>query len=287
MSHPGTIQYIRESIKKELAELYPEREINAITEVLCIYRLDLKRHEIGLRKHEILLPPDREWFDQAIRKLKEQVPVQHITGETHFYDLRLRVSPAALIPRPETEELVQWILDDQPGSGTRIWDIGTGTGCIALALAANLPEPRIYASDSEEEALDLARANARDLRLEVEFFKHDILSGNPPPYLSHLDIIVSNPPYIPLKEKESLDPNVRDHDPDKALFVPDEDPLLYYRAFAIRELRILQTGGKLYLEIHENFAQPIRQLLEEEGYSDITIRKDINGKDRMVRARRI
>jgi release factor glutamine methyltransferase len=286
MSNLRTIQSIRESIKKELAGLYPEREIEAIIGVLCLYRLDLKRHEIGLRKHEILMPPDREWFIQAISKLKEQIPVQHITRETFFYDLRLSVSPAALIPRPETEELVKWIIDDESGYGTRIWDIGTGTGCIALALAANLSSPKIFASDLEDGALALARENARILKLEVEFLKHDILNEAPPPSVSNLDIIVSNPPYIPMREKEALDSNVRDHDPEEALFVPDEDPLLYYRHIAKCDIRNFEKGRKLYLEIHENFAESIRQLLEEQGYTDIIIKKDIHGKDRMVRAQK-
>ncbi len=297
MSHPGTIQYLREFIKKELAGLYPEREIEAITGVLCLYRLDLKRHEVGLRKHEILMPPDREWFERAIKKLKSGTPVQHITGETHFLDLKLKVTPSALIPRPETEELVQWILEDLQGSRSiekqpanetgplRIWDIGTGTGCIALALASNLPGSKIYASDISEEALKLARENSRSLKLEVEFFQHDITSDDPPPLPADLDIIVSNPPYIPLREKETINLNVRDQDPDMALFVPDSNPLLFYSHIANCEFLKLQKGGMLYLEIHENFGEKVCLLLEEKGFIEVALRKDIHGKDRMVRAR--
>jgi release factor glutamine methyltransferase len=286
MSPPRTIQSIRESIKKELGGLYPEREIDSLTWILCQYRLDLKRHEISLRKHEILMPPDREWFEKAISKLKSGIPVQHITGETQFFDLNLKVGPQALIPRPETEELVQWILEDHTGAPERIWDIGTGTGCIALALSSKLPGSRIYASDVSEPALELAMENARNLKLEVEFFRHDIMEEEPPVKLAGMDLIVSNPPYIPLREKKGMDPNVRDHDPHEALFVPDDDPLIYYSHIANREKSILPKGGRLYLEIHENFAAGVSSLLEKRGYGEINIKKDINGKDRMVRARR-
>ena len=159
----STIQTIREIIKKELASLYPEREIDSIVDILCQHRLDLRRHEVGMRKHEILMPPDADWFKDAISRLKENVPVQYITGDTEFHELHLKVSPAALIPRPETEELVRWILEKHGGERCRILDIGTGTGCIALSLAKGLPGASIYATDLSEETLGLARENCCEL----------------------------------------------------------------------------------------------------------------------------
>jgi len=265
-----TIKTIREIIKKELAALYPDREIDSIINILCLHRLDLKRHELGMRKHEILMPPDTEWFKNAISKLKDNIPVQYITGNTEFYGLHLKVSPAALIPRQETEELVRW----------------TGTGCIALALAKGLPGAFIYATDLNNEILDLARENARLMGLKVDFILHDISSGEPPVGLTRLDIIVSNPPYIPIQEKGSMDANVSDHEPDSALFVPNDDPLVYYRHIATTGRQILRGGGVLYLEIHENFGQQILELLKSSGFEKTELRKDINGKDRMVMALR-
>ena len=280
----STIKTIRENIKKELATLYPEREIDSLCEVLCLHRLDLKRHEIGLRKHEILMPPDLEWFKSAIVKLREMVPVQYITGETEFFDLQLKVSPAALIPRPETEELVKWIIDDHKGEHCRMIDIGTGSGCIALALAKNFPAAAVYATDIQKEALDLAGDNARKLGLDVEFFLHDVSREDPPEGFLHLDLLVSNPPYIPFKERESMDANVREFEPASALFVPDEDPLVFYRHLAGFAQKALHPGGMLYLEIHENFGQQVTELLEKSGFEKVSLRKDIHGKDRMVRA---
>ncbi|MFC2116519.1 peptide chain release factor N(5)-glutamine methyltransferase [Bacteroidota bacterium] len=281
----STIQTLRENIKKELAGLYPEREIDSIIEVLFRFRLDLRRHETGMRKHEILMPPDREWFLHAINSLKDMTPVQYITGETEFFELSLKVGPAALIPRPETEELVRWILEYHAGDRCRILDIGTGSGCIALALAKNLPEATVYATDVHKETLDLAEENNRRLGLNVGFFLHDLNEERLPEGFLHLDLIVSNPPYIPLGERESMDANVRDFEPHAALFVPDEDPLLFYRHIARLSLQSLRPGGFLYAEIHENFGVQVHQLLEQNGFHEIEIRRDINGKDRMCKAK--
>lgn len=280
----STIQTIRENIKKELAELYPEREIDSIIELLCRHRLELKRHEFGIRKHEILMPPDLEWFSSAIDQLKKQTPVQYITGETEFFELSLKVGPEAMIPRPETEELVQWILDEQAGKRCRILDVGTGTGCIALALAKNLPDAVIIATDVKPGTLDLARENSRRLGLPIEFVLHDIRKEDLPDELSDLDLIVSNPPYIPLAEKEYLDANVRNFEPPLALFVPDEDPFLYYRHIAGSGKKVLCPGGMLYLEIHEKSGQQMKEHLENSGFDNIVLRRDINGKERMIRA---
>jgi release factor glutamine methyltransferase len=302
----STLQTIRENIKKELAGHYPDREIESLSEILFSHRLDIRGHEIGLRRNEILKPGDAAWFSEAIDRLKKAIPVQHITGETEFFGLKLKVGPEALIPRPETEELVQWILEDigagkppQNPGGVSILDIGTGTGCIALSLASRLPEATIFATDIHSPALDLARENTRRLGLNVKFLLHDILRAGETAASSgtgrgdewkaagfpELDLIVSNPPYIPVGERDSLDANVRESDPPSALFVPDADPLLFHRHIAGFGRRNLRSGGLLYLEIHERSGPLILQVLEQAGFREIVLRKDINGKDRMVRAR--
>ena len=289
----NTIQSLREIIKKELAGLYPEREIESITEVLLQHRLNIMRHEAYSRKKEVLVAEDSAWFSRAIDRLKESTPVQHITGETEFFGLRLKVGPQALIPRQETEELVQWILEDRSGTRTpsmeplRILDIGTGTGCIALALARNFPDAAVYATDIESRALNLARENARRLGLRVDFLMHDIrLHPGIPEKFSGLDLIVSNPPYVPYHERESMHPNVRESEPPSALFVPDEDPLVYYRSIAGFGRQALKRGGLLFLEIHERYGSGVREILAKSGFKEIVLRKDIHGKDRMIRAGR-
>jgi release factor glutamine methyltransferase len=301
----STLQNIRENIKKELAGHYPDREIESLSEILFSHRLDIKGHEIGLRRKEILKPGDAAWFSEAIGRLKMSVPIQHITGETEFFGLKLKAGPEALIPRPETEELVQWILEDleagkllQNQGGLSILDIGTGTGCIALALASRLPQATLFATDVHSPSLDLARENARRLGLRVDFLLHDILgegeaeasggTGRGDAWktsgLPQLDLIVSNPPYIPGGERASLEVNVREFEPPSALFVPDSDPLIFYRHIARFGRRNLRSGGLLYLEIHEKSGPRIRQVLEQAGFGEIVLRNDINGKQRMVRA---
>jgi release factor glutamine methyltransferase len=230
------------------------------------------------------MPPDIEWFSHAISQLKKHTPVQHITGKTEFFELTLKAGPEAMIPRPETEELVQWILDDHAGEWCRILDVGTGSGCIALALAKNLLEAAIVATDISPPALDLARENARRLGLTIEFVLNDIRREELPAESSIPDLIVSNPPYIPMAEREYLDANVRDFEPPLALFVPDEDPLLYYRHIAGLGKKVLHPGGMLYLEIHEKSWRQMKDLLQKSGFENIELRKDINGKDRMISA---
>jgi release factor glutamine methyltransferase len=306
-----TLQTIRENIKKELAGHYPDGEIDVLTGILISHRLDIRSHEIGLRRKEILGPADADWFAGAIDRLKMSYPVQYLTGETEFFGLKLKVGPQVLIPRPETEELVQWILEDRErGTGhpaaasekvpVRILDAGTGSGCIALALASRLHDSIVTATDIHPPALDLASENARSLGLKVDFMELDILadplagwstpgdpagSGLQAAGGEAFDLIVSNPPYIPESERGSLDANVREFEPPSALFVPDADPLIFHRNLAGFAMRKLRKDGLLYLEIHEKSGEGVRQVLEQAGLCDIVLRKDLNGKDRMVRAR--
>ena len=281
---PQTIQNIRENIKKDLRGQYPDREINAITDILFRERLQLEKHETGLNRNRILAPTDLHWFEIAIRKLKSGHPVQHLIGYADFYGMKLVVSPEVLIPRPETEELVQWIIEDNKHTQPVIFDIGTGSGCIALALKKNIPGARVVAMDVDGSALVFASKNAASLELDIEFYLHDILSEIPPRDLPVPDIIVSNPPYIPASTKKDMSPRVTEHEPSIALFVPDDKPLLFYDAIAGFSKRQLSQGGSLYLEINEKFPAEVLDLLTDMGFHDPEMRRDINGKDRMIKA---
>jgi release factor glutamine methyltransferase len=281
---PHTIQTIRENIKKELKEQYPDREIAAMTDILFAARLHLKKHEVGLKRNELMAQKDQQWFERALRRLKAGYPVQYITGHAEFYGLVLEVTPEVLIPRPETEELVRWVIDGIPHASPWIMDIGTGSGCIALALKKNVPGSHIMATDVDAAALELASRNAVKLGIDLQFLQHDILSAGFLKNLPRVDIIVSNPPYIPMAEKKNMANLVTAHEPPGALFVPDEDPLLFYVSIAGFACQQLKGGGQLYLEVHEKYGKEVIELLLTEGFSGMELRKDINGKDRMIKA---
>jgi release factor glutamine methyltransferase len=279
-----TIKYIRENIKKDLRGHYPEREIAAITDTLICQRLQLEKHEVGLKREEILPVADQQWFRKALRFLTEGYPVQYVTGQAEFCGLILDVTPEVFIPRPETEELVHWIIEDLKDPAPVIVDIGTGSGCIAIALKKNIPASRMLATDADGSALVVATRNASKLELDIEFLLHDILTDNPPRGFPRPDIMVSNPPYVPLCERNSLPTQVKDHEPGTALFVPDDNPLLFYASIASFARDQLTEGGQLYLEIHENFGMRILDLMREIGFPSSELLQDINGKDRMIKA---
>jgi release factor glutamine methyltransferase len=279
-----TIQNIRENIKKELRERYSGREIDSITDILFQARLHLEKHEVGLQRNEILAQKDQHWFDRSIRKLKSGYPVQYITGQAEFYGLVLDVTPDVLIPRPETEELVRWIIDEIQHPRPVIMDIGTGSGCIALALKKHIPGSTIVATDVDAAALEIASMNARRLELDLQFFRHDILEADPTVELPPADIIVSNPPYVPASEITAMPDHIAAHEPPFALFVPDANPLLYYISIAGFARWQLKEGGLLYLEVHENYGDRVLSLLQSAGFAGPELRKDINGKDRMMKA---
>ncbi|MCD6200378.1 MAG: peptide chain release factor N(5)-glutamine methyltransferase [Bacteroidales bacterium] len=222
--------------------------------------------------------------NNILRQLKERMPVQYVLGETEFYGCRIRVSPAVLIPRPETEELVHELLHIA-GEETvpfRILDIGTGSGCIAVALAKALPEAEIDASDVSEESLQLARENAKENGAIVHFFREDVLNPGHRPGVTYR-YIVSNPPYVPESEKKSMQPEVVHYEPPGALFVPDDDPLLFYRALLDYASEHLDNGGWLMVEAHEKFARKVKDLFEACGMSKVEVKTDINGKERFVK----
>lgn len=250
-------------------------------------------HELGLSTTEILMEKDVDVSDDMLTKLNSiasrlnnHEPLQYILGDEEFMGRRFLVSPAVLIPRPETEELVRLVpfpppvLTDEPP--IKILDIGTGSGCIAISLKSLIPQAEVYASDISDEALAIAKRNVERLEPEVTLLKHDILKDDIP--VSELDIIVSNPPYVAQHEKKSMQQHVLDHEPHVALFVPDNDPLIFYKAIAARGKCVLKPGGKVIVEINAQLGESTAAVFETEGYSDISLISDINGKDRFITA---
>ncbi len=278
------ISDLKSIFKKTLSELYPSEEVQSFFNILSEKYLNLSRIEIALNPERTISETEADKFQKAILRLQNHEPVQYIIGETEFYGLPFKVDKHTLIPRPETEELVEWILSGFLPSGTRgILDIGTGTGCIAISLAKNLPNAKISALDISEEALKIAEANAKLNKVEVNFFQTDILAAETLP--KKYDVIVSNPPYVREIEKKQMQQNVLKYEPHSALYVKDEDPLLFYRAISRLAKNHLNPGGKLFFEINEYLAYEMTELLKAAGFKNIEIKKDIYGKDRMLKCK--
>lgn len=213
-------------------------------------------------------------------KLKSNEPIQYILGHGPFYGRDFLVTEDTLIPRNETEELVHLIIKENPKPNLRVLDIGTGTGCIPITLALEMNSPEVYAIDISEKALEVSYENAENLHTKVNFSKCDILKEKP--QVADLDILVSNPPYIPLAEKGQMHRNVMDFEPDLALFVSDSDPLIFYRTISEIGKQLLKTTGKIYFEINERFGKEVSEVMVASGYQNVRVIKDLNGKDRIV-----
>lgn len=277
----ATIQYI----KSELAKLYPETEIQGFIRIIFDSVMDLSYTDIILRKDEKVNRNDFETITMIVTRLKTYEPIQYILGECEFYGLQLIVNPAVLIPRPETEELVQWIIQRNIVSGAKILDIGTGSGCIALALKNELGEVTVNGVDISEEALKVAKTNATENNLSVDFFQVDILDWKSYTWQKY-DVIVSNPPYVREFEKKLMESNVLEYEPDGALFVEDNNPLVFYKTIAEFALVNLSKNGYLFFEINEYLGAEMKDMLKGLGFNNIEVKADINGKDRMLVCRK-
>lgn len=277
------IRQFKALLAKKLNGIYPETEIKQLGNLAL-------QEVLNVTPTRLLLLPDELTTEQSsklediVERLAQSEPLQYIFGYTEFYDLKLMVSPAVLIPRPETEELVHWILNDTQTIQTHILDIGTGSGCIPLALKQNLPDAKIEAWDVSEDALAIARQNAANLGLEVHFKLVNILQCRA--IEQPFTCIVSNPPYVRHLEKEKMQDNVLSHEPHLALFVDDNDPLLFYRTIATLAWNGLSSKGSLFFEINEYLQKEMTELLTNIGYINIECRKDIQGKARMMKATR-
>lgn len=277
----ATIQYIRQ----ELSSLYPENEIKSFVRLILEHTCGMDYTAMILKKDEVLDSPSVKLIAEIVQRLKKMEPVQYILGETGFLDLKLKVTPSVLIPRPETEELVLWIAESGLPRSFSLLDIGTGSGCIALVLKRQFPDAVISALDFSEEILETAKENAAMNNLQVIFFQADILRWEDYVW-GNFDVIVSNPPYVRESEKAEMQPNVLNYEPGKALFVPDSDPLLFYRRIAGFAQRQLNENGLIFFEINENLADETVELLENSGFCEVELKKDLSGKQRMVRCRK-
>ena len=273
---------------KSLASRYPEREAKAVIRYLLEVGYGLSMADIISGAAESI-PSDE--MGKKLRRLLNGEPVQYVVGKAVFGGRIFRVTPDVLIPRPETYELCQWVKEKEREERKEerdysILDIGTGSGCIAITLALDMPQAKVEAWDISVDALTVARENAQELQANVKFEQVDVLSSLPAQGGLGWVSIISNPPYICQKEAAEMEQHVLDHEPHQALFVPDEDPLLFYRAIAKYGQKALQKNGQLYFEINPAYYQELTKMLDEMGYSEIETHKDLFGRNRMIKAKR-
>lgn len=269
-------------IRKELEGLYPPEETEGFISILFSHLKQYNLTDLLLKKEEILTPAEFQNLKRIVARLKQKEPIQYILGETEFYGLPFKLTPNVLIPRPETEELVEWVLKLKRNSSIRILDVGTGSGCIPIAVKKNWPQAQVFACDISEKALQIAKTNAGINQVEIAFFHLNILNPTLPTSFPKIDVLISNPPYVTESEKKRMGSNVLDHEPEQALFVPDDDPLRFYKALTTFAKKHLTHGGNLFWEINEAFGKECVGLLKENGFINVKLRQDINGKDRML-----
>ncbi len=271
-------------IRQSLQDIYPPEEVKALTMLICCDMLCLDALDIYLGKDMILSECKERELENIIFRLQKNEPIQYIRGFAEFDGRRFKVAPGVLIPRPETVELVELVAREN-ASARRLLDIGTGSGCIAISLDKKLPEADVEAWDISEDALAIARENNKELAADVTFLQRDVLSDDWKKAPS-FDVIVSNPPYVTEAEKKDMDANVLDWEPELALFVPDDDPLRFYRRIVDLGRELLLPDGKLYFEINQAYGRETAHILEMNQYHDVRVIRDIFGKERIVTANR-
>ena len=268
----------------ELTPIFDEGEAESFFYLILENKHELKRIDLALQPNLTFSADQIKVWNIILEQLKQEIPIQYLLGKTSFYGLDFDVNPAVLIPRPETEELVDWIIKSnvaaQASKIIKILDIGTGSGCIAISLAKNIPDAQVFAIDVSAEALATAQKNAEINKVQVTFINKNILETTD--LEQQFDIIVSNPPYVRNLEKQEIKKNVLDNEPHLALFVEDNDALIFYRKIAELAQKNLSENGQLFFEINQYLGQEMMELLEEMNFKNIELRKDIYGNDRMM-----
>lgn len=267
-------------IRSRLQPYYTAEEVSALSRIVCCDLLGQAPTDYYLGKDIALSPKKEQELEDILQRLSRFEPLQYIEGRTLFLGREFGVAPGVLIPRPETEELVELMLKELPADA-RILDVGTGSGCIAISLAKELPDALVTAWDVSPEALSVARANARKLQADVRFVECDVLACQVDE-VGLYDVIVSNPPYVTEAEKADMEPNVLQWEPSLALFVPDDDPLRFYRRIAVLGRDMLTDGGRLYFEINRAYGREMVEMLRTMGYVRVRVEKDLSQNDRFV-----
>ncbi|MBP4138276.1 peptide chain release factor N(5)-glutamine methyltransferase [Flavobacterium geliluteum] len=278
------IKQYRTQFIQELSPLYDAYEAESFFYLILEEKHNLRQIDVALN-HELIFSESEIWvWNSLLAELKKEVPIQYLMGKTNFYGLDFEVNEDVLIPRPETEELVEWIINEnlkaQKFKKLKILDIGTGSGCIAISLAKNIPNARVFALDVSKEALKTAKKNSENNKVDVTFIHQSILEIDD--LKNDFDIIVSNPPYVRNLEKKEIKNNVLNYEPHLALFVEDTDALIFYRKIAEIAQKNLTENGQLFFEINQYLGEDMKALLEEMNFKNIELKKDIYGNDRMI-----
>jgi release factor glutamine methyltransferase len=284
MELKNTLSEIQNQFKSALSGHYPDDEIRQIFYLVTEYLLSYSKIDTFLKAGDAISAETVEKFHFILERLEAWEPVQYIIGSTYFYGLTLAVDRRVLIPRQETEELVDWVLKSEGNKPYNLIDIGCGSGCIGIALAVNASEIHITACDISEEALQVASENAVKNNANIDFFRFDVLGDALLP--EKYQVMVSNPPYVQVQEKVLMKKNVLDYEPPIAVFAPEEDSLLYYKRIALLARKHLTDGGCLYFEINEHLAKEMIKLLKTTGFCGVELKHDLNGKPRMIRGRK-
>ena len=281
------IKTYKSLFQKELSSLYDVMEIESFFFLILVQFRNLKRIDLALQPDLEFSEAEISQWNLVLEQLKQEIPIQYILGITNFFGLDFQVNPDVLIPRPETEELVDWIIKTNSNgnlSTIKILDIGTGSGCIAISLSKNLPNASIFALDVSKKALEMAQINTLQNETKITFIEKNILETTS--FEQQFDVIVSNPPYVRNLEKAEIKKNVLENEPHLALFVADDDALLFYRKIAQIAMKNLQSGGQLYFEINQYLGKETFDLLSDLGFQNIELRQDIYGNDRMISCRK-
>jgi len=275
----NTLFSLRNYFFEKLSSIYEKRELENMFFIALHHYLKINRADYISHPNQKISESDILKFVNLHKELAKEKPLAQILGEWEFYGLRFKINENVLIPRPETEEIVDIIINESKSKSVSIVDIGTGSGCIPITLKKHLPNSKVYATDISEEALNLAQQNAELNSVEINFIHHDIFT----PLAIKVDVIVSNPPYIHPDEKNNMKRNVLDYEPHLALFTPTDDSLVFYKRIAEIGKDVLTTDGKVFVEINENLGKETAAIFEKHNYQSISIIKDLQGKDRIVR----